>query len=581
MLTLLFAFAAGLVTVLAPCILPVLPIVLSGGSVQGKSRPWGIILGVVLSFSVFTLALSWAVQQLGLSPNFARTFGMAILAALGVLFLIPHGLDRFEGWLSARLRRSGPPTERHGFGGGFLLGLSLGAVWTPCAGPILAGVVVAAQTGEVNSTLVAVTIAYAIGAALPMGLIAGLGQRIISRVRWLNQRLNRVQQVFGVLLIAVAILMATGLDRRFQSWVIDRTPNWLPQLQQFEERIDVDTMRPTSQNQGSNKTALRDYGPAAALTGITGWINSEPTTLADLRGKVVLVKFWTYSCINCIRTLPYVQAWYDKYHDQGFEILAVHTPEFEFEKVPANVEKSVQDFKITYPVALDPDYATWQAYNNRYWPAKYFIDAKGQLRYVHFGEGSYDESEQVIQGLLREAGKNIDDKIAAADTLPYATGQTPETYFGSARAERFLPENTFDDGVSKVFSASKELPLHHWTLDGTWTITPEYSESTSSGSLRIHTKAQQVYVVMDAAGQTVPMNVTVDGQSGTVFAISESSVDEPTTYRIANFPDIAERIIELSFPNGGVRLYAATFGSDAAPGLACGPDGKCSVIPIE
>ncbi len=577
LLILLFAFAAGLVTILAPCILPVLPIVLSGGAVQGKARPWGIILGVVLSFSVFTLALSWAVQQLGLSPNFARNFGIAVLAGLGILFLIPNALDKFEGWMSAKLSHSGQ-SSRPGFAGGFILGISLGAVWTPCAGPILASVVAAAQTGQVDGRLTAVTIAYAIGAALPMGLIAALGQRILDRVRWLNRRLNRVQQIFGVLLIGLALLMLTGSDRNFQSWLIQRTPNWLPNLQKFEDQVDLHT---ASQTATENSSSLKDLGVAPELTGITGWINSQPTSLADLRGQVVLIKFWTYSCINCIRTLPYVQSWYDTYHDQGFTILAVHTPEFEFEKVPANVEKAVKDFQITYPVALDPNYGTWTAYQNHYWPAEYLIDARGHIRYTHFGEGEYDTTEKAIQQLLREAGHAVSRDVLASAQVPYVAGQTPETYFGSDRAERFVPGNGLVTGQLHEYTPNANLALHAWTLQGAWTVQPEYSQAEPRASLDLHIQAQQVYVVMSAVKATVPLNVTIDGQSGAQYAISAASIDEPTIYQIANFGSPGEHQVTLSFPNGGARVYAATFGSGASPGLACSQDGKCTVVPLQ
>jgi cytochrome c biogenesis protein CcdA/thiol-disulfide isomerase/thioredoxin len=567
MLILLFAFAAGVVTVLAPCILPVLPIVLSGGAVQGRRRPWGIILGVVLSFSVFTLALSWAVQQLGLSPNFSRNFGITVLAALGLLFLIPDAMTRFESWMSARFSRSGQPTQRHGFGGGFLLGLSLGAVWTPCAGPVLAGVVAAAQTQQIDGRLVGITVAYAIGAALPMGLIAALGQRIVARVRWLSQRLNRVQQIFGLVLILVSLLMASNVDRRIQAWIIERTPNWLPQLQQFEEGIN---MAEASNDKKS---------PASELAGITGWINHEPITIAALRGKVVLVKFWTYTCINCIRTLPYVQSWYDKYHDQGFEIVAVHTPEFEFEKVPANVEKAVKDFSITYPVALDPDYKTWQAYENRYWPAKYLLDAQGNIRYVHFGEGEYDETELVIQQLLREAGQTVTEDLVAAPGTPFRTGQTPETYFGLARAQRFGSAEPLIPGQG-TYSANQDLQADSWALEGGWTVNEESVLAEAGSALTMQVQSKDVYVVLNASGDADwPVHVVADGV-GILQATVSGQAGDQALYRVASFPEFGEHRIRLEFPQGGVRVYAATFGSGIVPGLACGTDGKCNVTPI-
>ncbi len=578
MLVILFAFAAGVVTILAPCILPVLPIVLSGGATQGRLRPWGIITGVILSFSVFTLALSWAVQQLGLSPNFSRNFGIGLLALIGILFLVPRWMSLIESWMSARLARSGQPTVRHGFGGGLLLGLGLGAVWTPCAGPILASVVAAAQTGAVTSQTVAITIAYAVGAALPMGLIAGLGQRMMVRVRWLGQRTGTIQKLFGVVLLIVAVMMITNTDRRLQSWIISVTPNWLPQLQQFEERIDM--KQSTGSKESTSELGLNDFSQAPELTGITGWINGQPITLAELRGKVVLVKFWTYTCINCIRTLPYVQAWYDRYHDQGFEIIAVHTPEFAFEKVPANVEKAVKDFAITYPVALDPNYQTWNAYDNRYWPAKYFIDATGKIRATHFGEGKYDESEKIIQALLREAGQTITDPIVSDSASPFRVGQSPETYFGIARAEGFTSDQALTVGTKK-YSINRDLQKNAWAFSGDWTTAGEASTSSAGSSLMMHVATKDMYVVMaNTTENPLPVNVRIDGV-GTTQLVVPASTGGQALYRVATFPVFSEHAVSLEFPLGGVAVYAATFSGQEPSGLACGTDGRCSIVPTK
>ncbi len=576
MLVLLFAFAAGLVTILAPCILPVLPIVLSGGAAKGRLRPWGIITGVILSFSVFTLALSWAVQQLGLSPNFSRNFGIVLLILIGIFFFVPGWMTKFEGWLSARLSRSGKPVERHGYWGGFLLGLGLGAVWTPCAGPILASVVAAAQTGTVSGQTVAVTIAYAVGAALPMGLIAILGQRILTRVRSLGNKTEAIQKFFGVIMIVVALTMATNLDRRIQSWLISVTPNWLPQLQQFEKNVDMKTSVRSSK---STLSGLKNYGPAPELTGITGWINSQPQTLTQLRGKVVLVKFWTYTCINCIRTLPYVQAWYDKYHDQGLEIIAVHTPEFEFEKIPANVKQAVKDFKITYPVAMDPDYSTWNAYQNRYWPAEYLIDAEGNIRYTHFGEGEYDASEQAIQELLRAAGQTITTGLIDTASQPFAQGQSPETYFGLARAERAASVEQLTIGT-KTYSFQSDLAPHAWGFEGTWNVSSESAEAEPGSSVSMRVRAKDVYLVVNGVGSgNHPLDVFIDGVGALQLNVMSTAGDQ-TLYRVAQFPAFGEHLLKVEFPQGGVRLFAATFGGGETPGLACGTDGKCSVTAL-
>jgi cytochrome c biogenesis protein CcdA/thiol-disulfide isomerase/thioredoxin len=575
MLILLFAFLAGLVTVLLPCVLPVLPLVLAGGAVQGRLRPWGIIFGVVLAFSVFTLALSWAVQSIGLSPNFARNFGITILALLGVAFLVPGVMERLEGWMSRRMSRTGGLQQRHGFGGGLVLGVSLGAVWTPCAGPILASVVAAAQTGSVSGQTVAVTVAYAIGAALPLGLIAGLGQRVMARVRALAKHGQRIQMAFGVVILAMALAMATNLDRRVQAWVISATPNWLPAIQQFEENIDM-----PSTDTSKESSSLTDLGPAPELAGITGWINSEPTTLAALRGKVVLVKFWTYSCINCIRTLPYIRAWYDAYHDDGFEIIAVHTPEFAFETVPENVDQAVRDFGIAYPVALDPDYKTWNAYKNRYWPAEYLVDAAGRIRYTHFGEGAYGETEQAIQDLLQEAGHAVVGQVTGTFNTPFRIGQSPETYFGTARAARFASAEHLADGTH-TYTLDRDLAAHYWALEGEWAVDAESARAGAGSALSMRVRAKEMYVVMAGADADAhPVRVFVDGAGGLELAIANTAQDQ-TLYRVAQFPEYGEHAVRLEFPEGGVRVYAATFSGEEPSGLACGADGKCDVLPVE
>ncbi len=592
MLLILFAFLAGVVTVFAPCILPVLPLVLAGGSVHGRLRPLGIIIGLVASFSLFTLTLSWLVQNAGLSPNTSRTLGVIVLAALGLLMLVPGWLERFEAWWSARLSRSGTAsdagtetTQRHGFGGGLLLGIGLGTVWTPCAGPILASVTTVAATGGVSGQTVLVTVFYALGAAIPMAVIAFFGQKLVASLRWLKQHSLAIQRTFGVVLLVMAALIATNLDRKLQAAIISVTPNWLPNLQRFEERAplnnnqQINSQPPTQEEE--KVPELKNYGPAPELTGTQSWINSEPLKLADLRGKVVLVKFWTYSCINCIRTLPYVQAWYDKYHDDGFEIVAVHTPEFAFEKVLGNVQDAVKDFTITYPVVQDNDYATWKAYGNHYWPAKYFIDANGNIRYAHFGEGKYEEQEAVIRELLKEAGKEVTADMVPEEEQTLPSKITPETYFGSARMDRFAsPENVAEK--VQTYTAPSSLDQNEWALQGPWSVHDEYATAEGlRAELRFRFTAKTMYVVMAPEQSSQRVDVYVDGQPSQNVNVAPSNVDAPTIYQVASFSDVGTHELRVVFPNGGVRIYAATFGATDAPGVYCDQSGKCAVEPLQ
>lgn len=577
MVLILFAFLAGVVTILAPCILPILPIVLSGGVVQGRGRPWGIIVGVVVTFSFFTLAIAWLVQHVGLSPNLSRDIGIGLLLGIGTIMVVPRWLERVETRLS-RIAQHGPSAQAHGFFGGVVLGVGLGAVWTPCAGPILASLIAATQTGQLTGTTVVAVIAYAIGAALPMGVIAWLGQRATDRFRWLRQHAQRLQQTFGVIILVLAVMMIFNLDQRVQTSLVTTLPRWLPSLQSFEEHAMTNTSAIPPSTRTSSQ--YRDYGLAPELQGITGWINSSPETLADLRGHVVMVKFWTYSCINCIRTLPYVQAWYEKYHSQGFDIIAIHTPEFEFEKVPANVEQAVKQFKITYPVALDPDYATWTAYANQYWPAEYLIDADGHIRYVHFGEGDYDVTEKAIQDLLTDSGRSVTDQLVQASQLNLAEDQTPETYFGTNRAQTFTGTPALTNGQA-IFSSVQDLTMNHWSLAGSWTVGGEHIDAGVNGQLNIRVKARDVYFVLGNTTDTAqPLNVEIDGQRGLQFSIAPSSSTEPGLYRLAEFSDYSDHLVTVSVPKGGIEFYTATFGAPS-PGLACGADGRCDIQPLQ
>jgi len=425
----LFAALSGLVTVLSPCILPVLPIVLSSTVASGKSRPLGVITGLIISFSIFTLVVSKIVSLLGLSASFLRLGAVVIIAALGLSLLVPalnHWFERLLNTLPGLVK--GNQTLGSGFGQGFLTGASLGLLWAPCPGPILAAVTTLAATQRVSFGEGLVVVSYAFGAGLPLLAFAYGGRALINRVPVLTHNLGRVQQSLGAVMILTALLIGFNIDTSVSAWVTAMVPPaWSTSLDSFErspivsnqltllkQETQMSTPSQTNSSQtpatpvnnlGAEKMDLPKLGPAPEFSGIDHWINTQPISLSDLKGKVILVDFWTYTCINCIHTLPYVTGWYNKYHDQGFVVVAVYTPEFAFEHETPNVEDAVKRFQINYPVAQDNNYVTWNAYQNQYWPAEYFIDAQGNLRHTHFGEGGYDESEKIIQELLSEAGK--------------------------------------------------------------------------------------------------------------------------------------------------------------------------------
>lgn len=414
-LLIIFAFIAGLVTVLSPCILPILPLILSsslGGEHIGKARPLGVIVGFVASFTVFTLFLSTLVSLTGIPADTLRLVSVGVIAFLGVSFLIPRFQILLEKVFSRLTGLVPKQTKRKGFGSGLLVGFSLGLLWTPCVGPILASVISLALSGNVTWAAFFITLAYALGTALPMLLIMWGGRELLMRVPWLMRNTGNIQKAFGVLMILTAIAIYTNFDRKFQTYIITTFPQYGAGLTKLEdkaflrEELDQLNNRTDAKNpEKSSSDILLSKGiPAPEIIPGGVWMNSSPLSLQELRGKVVLIDFWTYSCINCQRTLPYLKKWHEKYADKGLVIIGVHSPEFEFEKAEKNVRKAVQDFGLMYPIVQDNNFATWRNYNNRYWPAKYFIDKDGNIRHSHFGEGAYDESEEVIQTLLEEAG---------------------------------------------------------------------------------------------------------------------------------------------------------------------------------
>ena len=413
MLLLVFAFVSGLVTILAPCIWPLLPIVLSSSSTGGTRKPLGITLGIIGSFSLFTLTLSYVVQSVNLNPDIPRLFAVVVIGFLGLSMVIPALSFKVEALLS-RLSSYGRHTMQptsSGLLGGLMTGVSLGIVWSPCAGPILATIAALAVTREVSVDVVLVTLAYVIGVGIPLFLFSSAGAWIFTRSRLLSRYTGRIQQAFGIVMILTAMGIYTNYDTVVEAKLLDTLPSYAhwqntleghPLVQTQLERLPRKNVLPTA------SVPLPDLGPAQDFFGITHWLNtSTPLSLSQLRGKVVLVDFWTYACINCIRTLPHVTSLYEKYKDTGFIVIGVHTPEFEYEKRTANVERALQQYKIHYPVAQDNDYATWKAYRNRFWPAQYVIDATGNIRMVHTGEGAYEEIETAVKMLLREAGNTV------------------------------------------------------------------------------------------------------------------------------------------------------------------------------
>ena len=564
-----FAFLSGIVTILSPCILPVLPIVLTG-SIGGKSKPLGIVAGFIFSFSLFTLALSALVQTLKIPPEALRLSAVAIIVIFGLVLTVPPLQMLFEGFISRFVGKKSF-SGGNGFAGGVVTGISLSLLWTPCVGPIMASVISLAVSRQVDGGSVVIILAYSAGTALPMFAVMAGGRKLLSRFPRLNPNTAKIQRAFGIIMIIAGLAVGFGADRRFQSLVLDIFPRYGSGLTVLEQGKAVqealDKRRSLSASEGEfawgnppRNTRLGDYGSAPPLVAEGPWFNTERAmSLEELRGKVVLVDFWTYSCVNCVRTLPYLREWYERYSDSGLEIIGVHSPEFPFERNRANVEKAVEDLGVTWPVVMDNDFVQWNSYNNRYWPAHFFIDARGVIRYFHFGEGSYEESESVIRKLLNEAGYAPDEAAGPAVGEPNAI-LTPETYLGYKRSEGFLSEIERD--IPAPYSLVGNPSPGEWSLSGEWTIRNDFIEINGSGSLELGFEAKDVFLVIEPLEDHSAMQIRIDGYSGGDTADVKNGLlkpDESRLYSLAVLTETSRHTLSIKV-EGHVRFFAFTFG---------------------
>ena len=538
------AFVAGIVTAVSPCVLPVLPIVLAGGATGGKRRPYAIVAGLVASFTVFTLTAATLLSALGLPDDLLRNLAIAVVVVVGISLLWPP-LGELLSRPFQRLSRRHP-----GEVGGFVLGVSLGLIFTPCAGPVIGAVATVAATRDLGLETVLITLAYGLGAGLVLLGVAIGAQRGMSLAP-VRAHAPVVRRALGVAVLAVAVLMIYGVDRDLRT----RVPEYTKALQALEESAAAQTeLEDLVGTPGlAREKRLDDYGRAPEFTAIEEWINSPPLAMAGLRGKVVLLDFWTYSCINCLRTLPHIRAWYDEYRDDGLVIVGVHTPEFAFEREEDNVRRAVRDQRIAYPVAMDNQYGTWQAFQNRYWPAKYFVDRRGRLRYVHFGEGDYEESERVIRELLAEdaSGPLVSDEIE--DATPSGE-QTPETYLGYQRLDRFVGSRVVPDREAE-YSIPELVPMHGVAYGGRWTVEGERIVAGEDARLRLAFHGRNVFLVLGTDGDWKTVEVTLDGEPvGTV------QVTQDDLYTLARIPgEKRDHVLDLAFAPG-TEAYAFTFG---------------------
>lgn len=566
-LLILFAFLAGVVTVLSPCILPLLPIVLSSAD-GSKQRPFGVVVGFVLSFTFFTLFLSTIVRVSGISADSLRFVSIIVLFLFGASLLIPQIQTQLEILFSKFAGMVPNSQNKTGFWGGLIIGLSLGLLWTPCVGPILASVISLALSGTVTTQAFFITLAYALGTGIPMFGIMLAGGTALQKVPWLLRNTGKIQKAFGVLMILTAVGIFFNVDRRFQTYIIQTFPSYGVGLTKFEdtEAIKNQLNKITTQNNddmfGKPMDMQTKGTPAPELIQGGEWFNSEPLQLSELRGKVVLVDFWTYSCINCQRTLPYLRTWWEKYQDGGLIIIGVHAPEFEFEKDPENVQQAIEDFELTYPVMQDNNFATWRAYNNRFWPAKYLVDKDGNVRYTHFGEGKYDETEQMIQQLLRETGSEVSESEISNPEYDIFS-RTPELYLGYSRIEYFSsPERIQTDALS-TYTVPSVVPENTFAYQGEWEVMPEYSAPTKGSKLVLKFESKEVFLVARPKGQSGQMKILLDGEVQSMGEdVSEGivTVDSDSLYKLINLPAAGKHQLEIEFLDSNIEVYAFTFG---------------------
>jgi len=550
------AFAEGLLLIASPCILPVLPLVLSASADGGKKRPFGIITGFVISFSIFALVSRYLVQALHIDVNIIKTASLWLLFAFG-LVLVSSKLSEVFSRLTQKAANFGNNVSlqsgKDGFFSGVVIGSLIGLIWTPCAGPILAVVLVQVIKQQTNLSAIAVILSFAIGAGLPMLAIALVGRSILAKASFFTKHTEELRRAFGVIIILSVgyIAFSTNIDQVFTT---DNSampppltaPSTAPaEPLQLEEGLD------------------QPY-PAPAFTGLQEWFNSKPLTMADLKGKVVLVDFWTYSCINCVRTLPYIKAWDKKYRDKGLVIVGIHSPEFEFEKDPANVKAAIDAREIKYPVALDNNLTTWASFNNQYWPAHYLINRDGQVVYRHFGEGSYDVTENNIRYLL--GLKGTAETLSSKD-VPSDEDQTPETYLGYARAKNYAGMAPQRD-VSAIYLTASSVPLNHWTLKGPWRVESEKDVAVDNNAiLQLHFSAKKVFLVMGTTdGKPAKVSLKLDGiplskkTAGKNVKNSTVTVERHTIYELISLPESKNGLLEITSQQPGLEVYAFTFG---------------------
>ena len=575
MLIVLLAYFGGILTILSPCILPVLPFVFARADRSFARSTLPMLAGMAATFAIVaTLAAiggGWAVR----ANAIGRWAALILLALFGIALVFPSISDRMTRPLVALGSRLSEKRDQDSIWSSVVLGIATGLLWAPCAGPILGIIFTAAALKGASAGTTLLLLAYALGAATSLALALLIGGKLFARMKKSLGASERIRQLLGVLVLLGVAAIAFGFDTRvlanLSSTQTSRFESGLARKLGVSQQMDESSARTNAMGE----LVLPVEGQLPPLAGIGPWFNSAPLTREQLKGKVVVIDFWTYSCINCLRSLPYLKAWDAKYRSDGLVIIGVHAPEFAFEREPANVAKAIQDLGIRYPVALDNNYVLWHALKNQYWPAHYFIDAQGRIRYHHFGEGEYDVSERVIRQLLAEAGHAPKDMALARANAGGAEAASalneigsPETYIGYYRADRFVSPGGLLHDQPKTYAAAP-LSLNDWSLEGKWIDVRQSARSLAPGakiSFRFH--ARDLHLVLGSAtGKPVRFRVALDGQAPAQDAGVDAKPDGTgmvtgqRLYQLVRQKGrVRERTFTITFLDPGAEAFSFTFG---------------------
>ncbi|MDI3558992.1 cytochrome c biogenesis protein DipZ [Bradyrhizobium sp. Arg816] len=584
MILYLLAYLGGVLTIVSPCILPVIPFVLARADRPFLRNGLPMLIGMSLAFAVVATLASVAGGWVVSANQYGRAAALILLAVFGLTLVFPELADRLMRPLvavGARISQSAEQPGEDSLVAPFVLGIATGFLWAPCAGPVLGLILTGAALQGANAGTALLLLVYAAGAATSLALALLVGGRVFAAMKRSIGAGEWIRRGVGVAVLAAVVAISLGLDTGFLTNLSVGSTTSLEQALLDKLRPNQKTVMtgPSMQAKPAGEAAsgltVEDLDPT--LAGAQEWLNSPPLTFEALKGKVVLVDFWTYSCINCLRSIPYVRAWAEKYRDQGLVVIGVHAPEFAFERNVANVKNAVSTLRIGYPVAIDNDYKIWRSFENQYWPAHYFIDANGKVRHHHFGEGEYAESERVIQTLLAEAGnRNVPSDVVAvkasgaeAAASDSADVQSHETYVGYSRGENFVSPGGVVKDEAHAYAAG-EPQLNDWSLTGNWTVGPERGQlNAPDGSIVYRFHARDLHLVLGPAteGASIRFRVTIDGKPpGAAHGMDTDAdgngvVTTQRLYQLIRTPDaVTDHTFEIRFLDAGLQAYAFTFG---------------------